>query len=125
MAKNGTVLLIDRDSDLVAILGSFLTSNGYRMVATTRVREALRKLGNQQFVHVFMDPALAPDHSAKILDDLSTPGTLNFKTPFTIMAKDLEHAIPYDFTKRLHAIIAKPFQLSEFALRLETAREKA
>jgi DNA-binding NtrC family response regulator len=124
MAANETVLIVDRDSDLVSILSSYLTMSGYRVCFTTRVREALRKLAFQKFSHVFLDPDLAPDNALQILDELSSPNSMNSRTPLILMTFNLEYTLPMPSVKRIQAILAKPFPLGEFAFQLEATLAK-
>lgn len=121
MKPLGSVLIVDRDSELVSILSSFLSLRGYRVVFTTRVREALKRLANQRFEHIFIDPILDPDNTSELFSDLMTVGTLNFKTPLTLMTFDLEYALPIPTAKRMHSILPKPFSLPELALQIHEA----
>lgn len=123
MTNNGSVLLIDRDSELTAILGSYLTALGYKVMFTNRVREALRKVANQRFDHIFVDPDLSPDNLLPLIEDLETNGSLNHKTPVTLMTFDLDYMVPMPHVKRISSILPKPFSLAEFAELLRARAE--
>lgn len=118
MSKRGSVLLVDQDSQLVTILASFLTAQGYRAIFTTRVREAIKKLRNQKFSHVFVDPDLRPDSPSELLAEVTDPNSLNFQTPITLMTAKLNEEVKLEEAKRLSAIMQKPFTLREFLFRL-------
>ena len=114
MENKGTVLIVDRDSALASILGSCLNVQGYRVQFTTRVRECLRKIGNQKFSHVFVDPDLSPDNVNEIYTELSESSRLNQQTPLTVMTADMEMPLQPSTIKRLHSILPKPFNVQEY-----------
>lgn len=118
MAAKETVLIVDLDSALASILGAYLTAQGYRVQFTTRVRECLRKIENQKFSHIFLDPDLGPDSAAQVLTELMAKSGFNALTPLTLMTAKTEMSIPAASTKRLHSILPKPFSLQEFAYQL-------
>lgn len=119
MSSHGSILIVDRDPELVSILSSFLSTQGYRVVFTTRVREALKKLTNQRFDHIFVDPQLEPDKAEDLFADLMTSGSLNHKTPLTLMTFDLDYQLPMTMSKRLFSILPKPFGLAQFAQQIK------
>jgi DNA-binding response OmpR family regulator len=119
MSKHDTILMVDQDSELVAILGAYLGTQGYRVVFTTRVREALKKVASQKFGHIFLDPELPPDDSIKIVRELCTPSSINLITPLTIMTTNENFLFPMSVVKRIDALLMKPFTLQEFAFRAD------
>ena len=124
MDTKGSILIIDQDSELVSILSAFLTASGYRVVFTTRVREALKKLALLKFAHIFIDPNLKPDDASKVLLDLTLTDSLNAKTALTILVSDGDFQVPMAMVKRIFSLLPKPFTLDEFAHHLATAVSK-
>lgn len=120
MASLGSILILDRDSELVTILSSYLSALGYRPIFTTRVREAIKKLRNQKFHHLFIDPDLKPDQIEPLIDEIQVMGNLNQNTPLTFMTSNMDIAISMDHVKRVKAILPKPFTLREFNHKLLT-----
>jgi DNA-binding NtrC family response regulator len=101
METTGTILLIDQDSELAQIMGSFFTTLGFRVLHTTRVREALKKLSNQKFAFIFVDPELKPDTPETLFAELMDPASLNHKTPLIVSSLNAEAALPMAVVKRI------------------------
>ena len=125
MEVKGSVLIVDRDSSLVDILSSYLACQGYKVLYTNRVREAVKKIEKQRFAHIFVDPVLEPDNEKQLFAELVRVGSLNAKTPLTIMCKELEFQVVMPVVKRLHAVLRKPFMLGEFAFCLNKTPGKS
>jgi len=120
MIKNGTILIVDQDSELMSILAAYLTSQDFRVLFTTRVREAKRKIRNQRFAHIFVDPELPPDDVLDLLRDLIRTDSLNAQTAVTLMTSNKNLLLPMSMVKRIHSLLIKPFNLEEFAFRFGT-----
>ena len=121
MAAAKTILIVDLDSELSSILGSYCSMVGMKTQFTTRVAQALRKLENQRYAHIFIDPDLKMDDPIAIIDALSRSGGINSKTPVTFMPADPGFEMPLSTTKRLSSILMKPFSLDEFVFHLKKA----
>ncbi len=118
MRTLGSILIVDRDSNLAAILGHFLTANGYTVCFTTRVREGIKKLRNQKFTQIFLDPEVSPDPVGEMFEELMMAGSSNQNTPLTLMSSNSSYILPMKYVKRVNSIMSKPFALREFSYRL-------
>ncbi len=124
METTGTILLIDQDSELAQIMGSFLSTLGFRVLHTTRVREALKKLSNQKFAFIFVDPELQPDTPETLFAELMDPASLNHKTPLIVSSLNAEAALPMSVVKRIDSILMKPFTIAQLSSELASKRER-
>jgi DNA-binding NtrC family response regulator len=111
---------VDQDSDLGSILGSYFSAMGHRVQFTTRVNEAIKKLANQKFSHILVDPSLKPDNVNRIYDTLTIGSEMNRKTPLTLMTFDQNCLVPMSAVKRIHSLLLKPFTLEELAFRVHS-----
>lgn len=118
LSKNGTILIVDQDSALASILASYLTCQDFRVLFTTRIREAKLKIRNQRFVHIFVDPELPPDDGLELLYELIRSNSVNARTSITLMTSNKDFLLSMSIVKRIHSVLTKPFTLEEFAFRM-------
>jgi DNA-binding NtrC family response regulator len=122
--NKNTILIIDHDSELASILGAYLNAQGFRTLFTTRIREAVRKVANQKFTHIFVDIELKPESATPLLMELSTAGSLNSQTSLTVMSLNLDATVPMAHLKRIYSVLPKPFTLQEFASHVAAVEKK-
>lgn len=118
MAAVKSILVVDLDSELSSVLGSYCSLVGMKIQFTTRVPQALRRLEMQRYAHVFLEPNLKMDDPMAVIDILSATGGINAKTPLTLMTANQNFEVPMSAVKRLNSILLKPFSLDEFAFHI-------
>ncbi len=125
MKAQSTILIVDHDSELATILGSYFSTQGCRIQFTTRVNEAIKKIENQKFAHILVDPNLKPDNYERILNELTSGKGMNVKTPLTIMTWEPDFTVPLLAVRRIHSILIKPFKLAEVSYRVLSQGSKS
>jgi DNA-binding NtrC family response regulator len=113
MAAKGTVCIIDPDRDLHGILAATFALEGFRVVSSSRARDAIKKIDLQRFAAIFIDPGTPADRLDDVFKSVRQAGGLNQKTPLVVMGHSTESEVPTDAVPTLSAVVAKPFTIDE------------
>jgi DNA-binding NtrC family response regulator len=117
--KPGAILVVDDDPDMRALLRDELRERGYRVAAAANGREALKKLGEQDYAAVLTDLRMQGMQGLQLLSEVKRehPGTnVIIMTAFGSVesAIDAMKQGAYDY-------VTKPIKNEEMALVVEKA----
>ncbi len=113
------IIIIDNDTELCKILGSFLNTQGISVFSSASVSSALKKLDKQRYNCILIDPALKGESIESLLTHLGEIGNLNIKTPIICYSADMAVEMSIQNGKRISEVIQKPFSLEELAFKIQ------
>lgn len=113
MSRAKFVLMLERNIDLVKVVGPFLNSQNYSTFATGNPESALKKMDNQRYDLIVIDTSLGSRQIADLIKRIAPVGSLNRTTNILVTTDDLSFELPEEQAARISKILVKPYELSD------------
>ena len=108
-----SILILEKNSDLVRIIGPFLNSQDYSVFATGKVSSAIKKTDNQKYDLILIDTSLGLSQIGDFLKQTTQLGALNRATSILLTTEDLDFELSIDEAKKIHKVLVKPYSLPD------------
>lgn len=112
------MLLIDDDVELLSVLASGLTKEGFKVVTASTSSEAQYKIGNQKFSLILIDLQISGRSGLRIMEQLRSPSSkngFNMEVPVILMSGHLDVDSVRKAGKMAQAVLSKPLKVKEVA----------
>lgn len=119
MARS-SILIVDSDSELAQIIGSFLNFHGFRVNHSTKVRDAISKISLQKYSAILIDPDLQGIDGDEVIRAASDPNSMNNKTPIIVMSGSLDYELATDVVNQVQRALPKPFTFEDLVKALSS-----
>jgi two-component system response regulator MprA len=116
------LLLVEDDRELSEALVSYLGREGYVVIHTASVKEAVKKLRNQKFFCVITDIHL-PSESGEDLIEFIREGDekgQNRRVPILVISGFLDRPLAERLQKQVNGGLVKPFSLESLLTKLKS-----
>jgi CheY-like chemotaxis protein len=113
MSNNLSILILEKDTDLVKIVGPFLNIEGYSVFASTSIKSAIQKMENQRYSLICVDTSIGASQMNELIKQATRIGSLNSSTPIFVTTADLAFELPIDEAKKISRILTKPYTLPD------------
>ena len=108
-----SILILEKNSDLVKIIGPFLNSQEFSVFATGKVSSAIKKMDNQKYDLILLDTSLGLAQIGDFLKQTTQLGALNRTTSVLLTTDEPDFEISIDDAKKVHKVLIKPYTLPE------------
>ena len=106
-----TFLFLDQDTELIQILSAYLGIEGYRTLHCDSIKMANKKVDNQKFEMILVDPLGFEDGFEDFIERCRQPGHINHATAFILMSHTLSTPIDLRLKTAVSFVLPKPFEL--------------
>ncbi|MCB0421972.1 MAG: response regulator [Bdellovibrionales bacterium] len=111
MSRGKHLLILERNMDLVKIVGPFLNTQNYSTFATSNIESALKKMDNQRYDLLIIDSSIGQRQVSDLLKRIMPMGSLNRTTAILMTTNDLSFELPEEQANRITKVLLKPYDL--------------
>jgi DNA-binding response OmpR family regulator len=115
------VFLLEDDKELAEALLSYLGEEGYAVVHSFTVKEAIKRLRIQKFSCVITDIRLSGESGEDFIEHVrdSREGHPNKNTPILVISGFLDRPLAERLQKQVNGGLVKPFSLESLLAKLK------
>jgi DNA-binding response OmpR family regulator len=114
------VLIVEDEPEIVEVISSLLTREGYQVMSADRISRAQKMLTNQKFCAVTVDIRLAQGSGEQVISNMrSDHKGFNFRTPVLVISAFITPDLVAKIGPQIQGALAKPFNNDELVAKIK------